>query len=123
VRDPEHPWFEARLRRADVRKAFNRGVQGSSARQTKMAMRSMWKEGFVPLVQMHDELGLNLTREGDGQRAAEIMRTVVKLTVPMLVDAEYGISWGRAAKTKQRGSTPGYGATWAEAVGELHAQK
>ena len=119
TRDQEHPWYRKNLRRADVRKAFNRGVQGSSARQTKKAMLECYRAGIPPLIQMHDEQGFSLVNEEDGKRAAEIMRSVVKLTVPMLVDTEYGVSWGRAAKTKPKGDTPGYGATWAEAVGEL----
>jgi len=122
TRDPDHPWHGDRLRRADVRKAFNRGVQGSSARQTKMAMRECWRAGLVPLLQMHDELGFSLTREADGRRVSEIMRSVVKLTVPMLVDAEYGVTWGRASKVKAKDGTVTYGATWAEAWAELEAQ-
>jgi DNA polymerase I-like protein with 3'-5' exonuclease and polymerase domains len=119
TQDADHPWYGKVLRRADVRKAFNRGVQGSSARQTKMAMRECWRAGIMPRLQMHDELGFSLTSEADGQRAAQIMRDVVKLNVPMLVDAEYGVSWGRAAKDKKAG----YGATWAEAWAEKEAGK
>ena len=114
VADPDHPWHRRTLRRADLRKAFNRGVQGSSARQTKMAMRQLWQEGIMPRIQLHDELGFSLSRREDGDRAQQIMREVVKLTVPMLVDAEYGVSWGAAAKNK----ATGYGATWDEAWAE-----
>lgn len=111
--DPRHPW-ERPLRRAYTHKAMNRLIQGSAARQTKMAMRACWREGLLPLIQMHDELGFSLSDEGQGRRAAEIMRDVVRLEVPVKVDSEYGVNWGRAAKTRDKS----YGATWSEAVAE-----
>lgn len=95
-----HPWHGKRLRRAECRKAMNGLIQGSAARQTKMAMRACWREGYLPLIQMHDELGFSQSSAKEGERIAEIMRDVVKLSVPMAVDAEYGPTWGRAAKTK-----------------------
>lgn len=96
--DPSHPWCGRRLTRADTRKALNNLVQGSAARQTKLAMRACWRAGHLPLIQMHDELGFSHTEERQGQEVAEIMRDVVKLRVPMVVDSEYGRSWGAAKK-------------------------
>lgn len=89
-------WPNARLRRAMTHKAFNRYVQGSSARQTKMAMRECWREGLVPMLQMHDEIDFSHQLEEEGKRVNEIMRDVVKLEVPMKVDSEYGLTWGDA---------------------------
>lgn len=89
-------WRGKRLRRYQTHKAMNRKIQGSAARQTKMAMRECWREGLVPMLQMHDELDFSFTEEKQGIRAAEIMCNVVKLTVPMKVDAEYGLNWGAA---------------------------
>jgi DNA polymerase I-like protein with 3'-5' exonuclease and polymerase domains len=91
-----HPWYHKQLRRANCRKAMNALIQGGAARQTKMAMRECHRAGYVPLIQMHDELGFPVTSERDGARITEIMRDVVKLRVPMLVDAEYGRDWGSA---------------------------
>jgi len=104
-RDETHPWYGKRLRRAECRKAMNGLIQGSAARQTKLAMRACWREGYLPLIQMHDELGFSQSRAKDGERIAQIMRDVVRLTVPMAVDAEYGTSWGQAAKTKEYDAT------------------
>ena len=59
-------------------------------------MRAVHREGLVPLIQMHDELGFPVATEREGARVTEIMREVIPLRVPMLVDAEYGVSWGAA---------------------------
>jgi DNA polymerase I-like protein with 3'-5' exonuclease and polymerase domains len=94
-----HPWFHKRLRRADCRKAMNSLIQGGAARQTKLAMRAIYREGQVPLLQMHDELNFSFAREKDAKMVATVMRDVVKLKVPMMVDAGYGPSWGAAKKS------------------------
>lgn len=96
--DPEHPWYGKALRRSRCNKAMNSLIQGGAARQTKLAMRACWQEGYIPLIQMHDELGFSQSNSKDGERIAEIMRDVVQLTVPMVVDAEYGPSWGQATE-------------------------
>jgi DNA polymerase I-like protein with 3'-5' exonuclease and polymerase domains len=95
-KDPRHPWSKVRLRRADTRKALNNLVQGSAARQTKKAMLGMWREGILPLIQMHDELGASCGEESQANRIAEIMRDAVPLKVPVIVDTEVGNSWGTA---------------------------
>ncbi len=97
-------WPGKRLKRAFTHKSMNALIQGSAARQTKMAMRAMHREGIIPLLQMHDELSCSFREEATARRAAEIMRDVVRLEVPMAVDAEFGPSWGAAKKT------------WAEAI-------
>ena len=56
VADSEHPWHRRPLRRADTHKAMNALIQGSAARHTKLWMRACWREGIVPLLQMHDAL-------------------------------------------------------------------
>lgn len=93
-----HP--DRRLRRAFTHKAFNRLIQGSAARQMKLAMRGCWQAGIVPLLQMHDELGISTTSEGTVGRVTEIMRDVVKLEVPVVVDCEVGLSWGTVKKRR-----------------------
>lgn len=97
--DPDHPWARTRLRRADTRKSLNNLVQGSAARQTKLAMRGMWREGILPLIQVHDELGYSTGDERVARRVEEIMRDAVKLKVPVVVDNEFGTTWGRAKKS------------------------
>jgi DNA polymerase I-like protein with 3'-5' exonuclease and polymerase domains len=98
--DKTHPWYGKKLRRAHCRKAMNSLIQGGAARQTKMAMRECWRAGFVPLLQMHDELAFSFSKKSDGDRAAEIMRDVVRLLVPMKVDGEWGPNWGDAVHDK-----------------------
>ncbi len=101
--DKKHPWSGA-LRRAFTRKAGNALIQGSAARWTKHAMLGCWKEGLVPLLQLHDELNISTGEESRGHRMAEIMATAVRLTVPALVEADFGTNWGDA-KHKWSGVT------------------
>lgn len=98
-------WPNVRLVRANTRKAFNRLIQGSAARQVKLAMRACWREGVVPLIQMHDELDLSVSSERQGARAAELMRDAVQLEVPMQVDVEYGRDWGDAKHSWEEASS------------------
>lgn len=97
IRDPHHAWFGKRLRRARTRKAMNALIQGGAARQTKMAMRTCWREGLVPLIQMHDELDFSFRSLEQASKAETIMRDVVKLRVPMLAEAKFGKNWGDAS--------------------------
>lgn len=94
--DPDHPWSRTRLRRADTRKALNNLIQGSAARQTKIAMLRMWREGVLPLIQMHDEVGISVGSEAVLRRVESIMIDAVPLKVPVIVDAEVGPNWGEA---------------------------
>ena len=77
-------------------KLLNYLIQGSAARQTKIAMRNMWREGITPLIQMHDEVGASVASEATVLRIAELMRDAVPTVVPMVVDSEVGPSWGDA---------------------------
>lgn len=91
-----HPWYKKALRRADTRKAMNRLIQGSAARQTKKAMYLCWRAGYLAMLQMHDELAFSLMKEKDGRIIGDIMRSAIKISVPMRVDEEYGETWGTA---------------------------
>lgn len=112
INDPDHPWSGA-LRRAFVHKSMNWLIQGSAARMTKLSMRACWREGMLPLLQMHDELDFSFSRKKDADRAVELMRDTVRLEVPVIVDAEFGPNWGSA---KAKGD---YGATWEEAIARV----
>lgn len=92
------PWRGKRLRRFGTRKAMNRAVQGGSARQTKLAMRDCYREGILPLLQMHDELDFAISDPRIGERVKEIMVNAVRLEVPMKVDLQYGHTWGQASE-------------------------
>lgn len=102
TQDAKHPWFGARLKRAFTHKAGNALIQGGAARMGKLAMRDMWRNGFVPLLQIHDEFPLSIAKERDGQRAAQLMRDVghqFDARVPFRVDEEYGRNWADAKHT------------------------
>lgn len=95
-KDEDHPWSRTRLRRADTRKSLNNLIQGSAARQTKRAMLAMWKEGILPLLQMHDELDVPVSEPEQVRRVGEIMVETTPLLVPTIVDLEVGLTWGQA---------------------------
>lgn len=96
--------------------AMNRRVQGSAARQIKTAMKQCWREGIVPLIQLHDELGFSVSSDDTGRRVAEIMKGAIPdLRVPMEVDCEYGTTWGNATKVEDSAGVVVYGASFGEA--------
>lgn len=99
IRSPDHPWFRKKLQRAKTHKALNALIQGSAARQTKAAMRNIWRAGYLPLIQMHDELGFSLTRDDNPKVLQQMMAEAVPTEVPMLIDAEFGPTWGQAKKS------------------------
>ena len=96
VRDPAHPWYGQRLWRADCRLGLNALIQGSAAYHTKLWMRACWREGIVPLLQMHDSLSLSVSTPEQATRVAQLGCEAVSLKVPMLVDVKYGRTWGDA---------------------------
>lgn len=100
--NPDHPWHGKRLKRAGTHKAGNRVIQGGAAVQTKKALRACGREGFIPLIQMHDELCFSHNNKRDCDRTAEIMRDIVPLRVPVKVDDESGPDWGRAKYSFER---------------------
>ena len=73
---------------------MNRLIQGSAADQTKQAMVSLYREGFLPMLQVHDELDLSVENKKQADQIIEIMQTCVELNVPSVVDYEKGASWG-----------------------------
>jgi DNA polymerase I-like protein with 3'-5' exonuclease and polymerase domains len=84
------------IRRAFTHTALNRKIQGGSADMMKIAMRNMWREGIVPFVTVHDEVGLSVKNKEEAKKVMEIMATAVKLRVPLKVDCDLGPSWGEA---------------------------
>jgi DNA polymerase I-like protein with 3'-5' exonuclease and polymerase domains len=94
--DPAHPWAGRVLRRADTRKGLNNLIQGSAARQTKIAMRNMWRAGILPLLQLHDEVAVSVRSKQELEQVAQFMVEATPLRVPTVVDAEVGDNWGNA---------------------------
>jgi DNA polymerase I-like protein with 3'-5' exonuclease and polymerase domains len=97
--DPGHPWYGQKLWRADTHKALNALIQGSAARHTKLWMRACWREGIVPLLQMHDALDCSVGTREQAELVAQLGREAVQLEVPMQVDLKFGRSWGDASHT------------------------
>ena len=79
-------------------KALNRLIQGSAADQTKKAMLELDKEGYLPHIQVHDELDFSVANEKDKNKIKDIMENCVELAVPSKVDIECGTSWGDAGE-------------------------
>jgi DNA polymerase I-like protein with 3'-5' exonuclease and polymerase domains len=77
--------------------AVNRLVQGSAADQLKKANVDVYEQlGEIPLVNVHDEMGLNKWSQRQIEQAVECMVETVKLEVPVVVDVATGHNWGEA---------------------------
>jgi len=85
-----------RLKRAYTYKALNRLIQASAADMTKQAMVDLYKEGLVPLTQIHDEIAMSVNGVEQARHIADIMTKAVPLQVPNKCDIEIGPSWGEA---------------------------
>jgi DNA polymerase I-like protein with 3'-5' exonuclease and polymerase domains len=106
IADPDHPWYGQRLSRANTYTALNAQIQGDAARHTKLWMRACWREGIVPLLQMHDALEASVSTREQGEMIARLGCEAVSLQVPMRTDLKFGRSWGDASHT------------WEELIGE-----
>jgi DNA polymerase I-like protein with 3'-5' exonuclease and polymerase domains len=85
-----------RLKRAFTYKALNRLIQASAADMTKQAMVNLYKEGVLPLIQIHDELAVSIKTKQEAETIAKIMEDAISLDVPMKTDIEIGFSWGHS---------------------------
>src|SRR5207342_3157449 len=82
--DPDHPWYGEQVKRAYTHKAFNRMIQGSAARQMKKAMVDIYKAGYLPLIQLHDELGFSFSDRAKALQCAKLMEEALPvITIPM----------------------------------------
>jgi len=82
------------LRRAYTYKALNRLIQASAADMTKQAMVDVCEAGFIPMLQVHDELAFSVDSPEQARELATIMENAVPLQVPNKCDVEVGPSWG-----------------------------
>ncbi len=85
-----------KIQRAYTYRAFNRLIQGSAADQTKKAMVDLYNEtGFIPHIQVHDELNLSVANQEDAVKVKNIMEQCMDgtLVVPSKVDYALGKNW------------------------------
>jgi DNA polymerase I-like protein with 3'-5' exonuclease and polymerase domains len=87
------------IKRAFTYKALNKLIQGSAADQTKKAMLELYRQGILPMLQVHDELDVSVESEQQGHMIMDIMENCVPLEVPSVVDGEFGPNWGEAKST------------------------
>ena len=112
VADPEHPWYRQQLRRANTYTALNALVQGSAAIHTKLWLLACWREGIVPMLQMHDALECSVSTAEQGEMVARLGCEAVSLEVPMRVDLKFGRTWGDAKHSwEELSDAPSNGAT------------
>lgn len=77
--------------------AVNRLVQGSAADQLKKANVDLYEQlGEIPLVNVHDENGLNKYSDRQIELAVQCMVETTPLEVPIVVDVAVGKNWGEA---------------------------
>ena len=83
------------IRRAFTYKALNRLIQGSAADQAKQAMIDCYNAGFMPMLQIHDELCFSIYGDDDIIKIKkEMENSIENLRVPFKVDVAQGSSWG-----------------------------
>ena len=83
------------IRRAFTYKALNRLIQGSAADQAKQAMIDCYNAGFMPMLQIHDELCFSIYGQDDIIKIKkEMENSIENLRVPFKVDIAQGSSWG-----------------------------
>jgi DNA polymerase I-like protein with 3'-5' exonuclease and polymerase domains len=99
TRDPGHPWYGQKLWRAETYKALNVLIQSAAAIQTKEWMRACFREGVIPLLQMHDSLDLSVSSPETAEMVTRLGEEVIKLEVPMKIEINYGRTWGDATHT------------------------
>ena len=60
-------------------------------------MINCYKQGFKPMLQIHDELCFSVNEEGDIIKIKEVMENAIEdLKVPFKTDVALGTSWGNA---------------------------
>ena len=88
-------WDRLHAERASV----NYIIQGSAADIIKVAMNQLKDAGYLPVLQVHDELIFEVnpvTAQEDLIKIKAIMENVVKLSVPLVADIHIGMNWNDA---------------------------
>ncbi len=86
--------YDEPLKRAFTYKALNKLIQGSAADMTKKSMVSLYENGIIPHIQIHDEVDISVESAKKAEDIIKIMEEAVELQVPNKVDYESGNNWG-----------------------------
>jgi DNA polymerase-1 len=94
------------VKKAAERMAVNTPIQGTSADMLKAAMIKIHKlikgkEDIKMLLQVHDELVFEVAAGKEKKyfsEIKEIMENILKLDVPVIVEAKVGVNWGEMEK-------------------------
>jgi DNA polymerase I-like protein with 3'-5' exonuclease and polymerase domains len=81
-------------------KSLNCLIQGSASDWMKKAMVDLYKEKIVPLITLHDEVGVSGKGKKFFDRVSEVMCNAVQLLIPAAADVEVGPSWGESMPRK-----------------------
>ena len=84
------------LKRAMTFKALNRLIQGSAADQIKKSMVDLGKLGYIPLIQIHDELAISVNNDDLPIIKKTMEESVPSMIVPSKVDVSIGNNWGES---------------------------
>ena len=84
------------LKRAMTFKALNRLIQGSAADQIKKSMVDLGKLGYIPLIQIHDELAISVNNDDIPVIKKTMEESVPSMIVPSKVDVSIGNNWGES---------------------------
>jgi DNA polymerase I-like protein with 3'-5' exonuclease and polymerase domains len=79
---------------AHTHKSLNALIQGSSADHMKQIMLDIGDVGYVPFLTVHDELDDSVENERQFNEVRDIMVNAIKLSVPVVVDAQLHDNWG-----------------------------
>ena len=75
---------------------MNRLIQGSAADQIKKAMVELYKEGVIPMIQIHDELAISIDdSEQQKEKIVNIMENCLEMEIPSKVDLAVADNWGK----------------------------
>jgi DNA polymerase I-like protein with 3'-5' exonuclease and polymerase domains len=80
----------------------NKLIQGSAADMTKQAMVHCYEAGYLPLLQVHDELVFSVKSQEDVDNICRLMEEAVQLDIPNKVDAEIGKNWGASMEAPEK---------------------
>lgn len=90
----EQAYSKYKLARAQAHKGLNAVIQGSAADMMKAGLVDGFeREGRVPHITVHDEVGGTVRDEADAQAWLRTMENCVEMCVPIRGELEIGESW------------------------------